>query len=94
MLASASLGFMAVLVRKIENIFGQNWGRSRAFKGGGGGGGGSGCITRDFNSIRFPKECSKGGRLNSGMRRFSEVIKDLELREVLYVGGFSRGVEV
>ena len=37
--------------------------------------------------IRFLEECNKGGRLNSAMRRFFEVIKDLELRDLPLHGG-------
>ena len=40
-----------------------------------------------FNVIRFLEECSKGGRLNYAMRRFSEVIEDLELRDLPLHGG-------
>ena len=46
------------------------------------GGGGGGASWGDFNVIRFPEECSKEGRANSTMRRFSEVIEDLELRDL------------
>ncbi|RVW79220.1 hypothetical protein CK203_045229 [Vitis vinifera] len=38
------------------------------------------CIEGDFNLIRFPNESRRGGRLSSSMRRFSEVIDDLDLR--------------
>ena len=72
---------MALLIRKTEKIFGLNWGQSRAF------GGGPWCAAGDFNVIRFPEECSKGGRLNSSMRRFSKVIEDLELRDLPLHGG-------
>ncbi|RVW44969.1 hypothetical protein CK203_077931 [Vitis vinifera] len=41
----------------------------------------------DFNMIRFPSEHSRGGRLSPTMRRFSEVIKDLELRDLPLQGG-------
>ncbi|RVW57097.1 Transposon TX1 uncharacterized 149 kDa protein [Vitis vinifera] len=37
--------------------------------------------------IRFPSERSRGGRLSSTMRRFSEVVKDLELRDLPLQGG-------
>ncbi|RVW88351.1 hypothetical protein CK203_040975 [Vitis vinifera] len=36
----------------------------------------------DFNMIRFPSERSRGGRLSPTMRRFSEVIEELELRDL------------
>ena len=51
----------------------------------------------DFNVVRFPMECSKGGRLTSSKRRFFEIIEDLELRdlhlfkEVLALGGGGGG---
>ena len=46
------------------------------------------CIRGDFNVIRFPNECSRGGRVSSSMRRFLEVINDLGLRDLpLHVGG-------
>ena len=64
MLTSASQGFMVLLVKRTEKTFENDWGQSRAFLGG------------VVNAIKFPKECSKGGRLNSGMRRFSKVIED------------------
>ena len=32
----------------------------------------------DFNLVRFLEERSRGGRLNTEMRNFSEVIEDLE----------------
>ena len=40
-----------------------------------------------FNSILSPKERSRGGSLNSDMRRFSELIEDLELKDRSIVGG-------
>ena len=49
--------------------------------------GGSWCVAGDFNAIRFLEECSKGGSLNSAMRRFSEVLEDLELRDLPLQGG-------
>ncbi|RVW32938.1 hypothetical protein CK203_112647 [Vitis vinifera] len=49
------------------------------------------CVAGDFNMIRFPFERSKGGRLSPTMRRFSEVVEDLELRDLPHC---SRGVEV
>ena len=41
----------------------------------------------DFNAIRFPEERNKGGSLNSAMRRFYEVLEDLELRDLPLQGG-------
>ena len=40
------------------------------------------CIGGDFNVSRFPSERSRGGRLSAAMRRFSEVIDDLALRDL------------
>ena len=40
------------------------------------------CATGDFNMIRFPSERSRGGCLSSTMRRFPEVVEDLELRDL------------
>nr|CAN79711.1 hypothetical protein VITISV_009623 [Vitis vinifera] len=40
------------------------------------------CVAGDFNMIRFPYERSRGGRLSPTMRRFSEVIEELELRDL------------
>ena len=45
------------------------------------------CVAGDFNMIRFPSECSKGGHLSPTMRRFSEVVEDLELRDLPLQGG-------
>ena len=52
------------------------------------------CIAGDFNMIRFPFERSRGGRLSQAMRRFSEVVEELDLRDLPFQGGCSRGVEV
>ncbi|RVW76104.1 hypothetical protein CK203_049140 [Vitis vinifera] len=41
----------------------------------------------DFSMIRFLREHSRGGGLSPYMRRFSEVIKQLELRDSLGVAG-------
>ncbi|RVW58237.1 LINE-1 reverse transcriptase-like [Vitis vinifera] len=41
----------------------------------------------DFNAILSPKERNRGGSLNSNMRRFLEIIEDLELKDVPLVGG-------
>ena len=40
------------------------------------------CICGDFNMIRFPNERRRGGRVSPSMRRFSEVIDDLDLRDL------------
>ncbi|RVW17454.1 Transposon TX1 uncharacterized 149 kDa protein [Vitis vinifera] len=45
------------------------------------------CVARDFNTILSPKERGRGGSLNSNMRRFSEVIEDLQLKDLPLVGG-------
>ena len=37
--------------------------------------------------IRFPNERRRGGRVSSSMRRFSEVIDELELRDLPLQGG-------
>ncbi|RVW36927.1 hypothetical protein CK203_094920 [Vitis vinifera] len=39
------------------------------------------CVGGDFNMIRFPEECGRGGGLSASMRRFLEVVEDLELRD-------------
>ncbi|WJZ95377.1 hypothetical protein VitviT2T_014152 [Vitis vinifera] len=49
------------------------------------------CVAGDFNMIRFPSERSRGGRLTQGMRRFSEVVEELELRDLPLQGGCSHG---
>ncbi|KAL6348556.1 hypothetical protein AAG906_016066 [Vitis piasezkii] len=45
------------------------------------------CVAGDFNAILRPEESSRGGSLNSTMRRFAEVIEELELKELPMVGG-------
>ena len=47
---------------------------------------GSWCVVRDFNVILSLEECSRGGSLNSNMRRFSEIIEDLELKDLPLFG--------
>ena len=37
--------------------------------------------------IKFPNERRRGGRVSSSMRRFSEVIDELELRDLPLQGG-------
>ena len=49
----------------------------------------------DFNLIRFLEERSGEGRLNAEMRRFFEVIEDIELKDHPFQGGtftWSRGL--
>ena len=43
--------------------------------------------------IRFPNECRRGGRVSPSMRRFSEVIDDLDLRDLPLQGARLLGVE-
>ena len=45
------------------------------------------CIEGDFNVIRFPNERSREGRMSGSMRRFSEVIDELALRDLPFQGG-------
>ena len=45
------------------------------------------CIGGDFNITRFPNERSREGRITGSMRRFSQVIDDLELRDFPVQGG-------
>ncbi|RVW50375.1 hypothetical protein CK203_086395 [Vitis vinifera] len=45
------------------------------------------CVGGDFNLVRFPEERSRGGGLTATMRRFSEVLEDLELRDYPLRGG-------
>ncbi|RVW47682.1 hypothetical protein CK203_095454 [Vitis vinifera] len=45
------------------------------------------CIGGDFNVIRFPSERSRVGRLSGSMRRFSEVLDELALRDLPLQGG-------
>ena len=39
------------------------------------------CVGGDFNMIKFLEEHSRGGGLFASMRRFSEMLQDLELRD-------------
>ena len=50
------------------------------------------CIGGDFNMIRFSGERIRGGGLSPAMRRFLEVIEDLEQRDTLCRGTLSLGV--
>ncbi|RVW53836.1 Trafficking protein particle complex II-specific subunit 120-like [Vitis vinifera] len=45
------------------------------------------CIGGDFNVVRFPSERSRVGRLTGSMRRFSEVIEELALKDLPLHGG-------
>ena len=38
----------------------------------------------DFNEVLFPNERSRGGRLSNSMRRFSDIMNDLDLRDFLF----------
>ena len=49
--------------------------------------GGPWCMASGFNVVRFLVESSRRGRLTNSMRRFSEIIKDLELRDLPLHGG-------
>ena len=40
------------------------------------------CVGGDFNEVLYPIERSRGGRLSNSMRRFSEILNDLELRDL------------
>ena len=40
------------------------------------------CIRGDFNVIRFPNKRNREGRISSSMRRFSQIIDKLELKDV------------
>ena len=40
------------------------------------------CIGEDFNVVRFPSEHSREGRLTGSLRRFSEAIEELDLRDM------------
>ena len=45
------------------------------------------CIGGDFNEVLFPNERSRGGRLSNSMRRFSDILNDLDLRDLPLQGG-------
>ena len=45
------------------------------------------CVGGDFNMIRYPEERRRGGELSASMRRFTEVVEDLELRDYPLQGG-------
>ena len=45
-------------------------------------GGESWCLGGDFNDIRFPGERNREGRIQRSMRRFSQIIDELELKDL------------
>ena len=45
------------------------------------------CVGDDFNEVLFPYESSRGGRLSNSMRRFSDIMNDLDLRDLPLQGG-------
>ncbi|RVW67638.1 Transposon TX1 uncharacterized 149 kDa protein [Vitis vinifera] len=45
------------------------------------------CIGGDFNAVRYPEERRNAPRLTADMRRFSEVIGELGLRDIPLAGG-------
>ena len=49
--------------------------------------GGPWCVGGDLNVLRFPHEHSREGRLSQVMRRFSQVIDDLDIKDLPTQGG-------
>ena len=45
------------------------------------------CIGRDFNVVRFLGECIGAFMLSSAMRRFTEIIDNLQLRDLPLLRG-------
>ena len=45
------------------------------------------CVGGDFNEILSPDERSKGGRISNSMRRYADILNDLELRDLPLQGG-------
>ena len=45
------------------------------------------CIGRDFNGVIFPNERNREGKITRSMRRFPQVINDLEMKDILAQGG-------
>ena len=41
----------------------------------------------DFNMIRFPSERNKESSISGGMRRFSQVVDELNLKDIPLQGG-------
>ena len=52
------------------------------------------CNLCDFNVVRFQKECNKGNRLSSVMRRFLKMIEELKRRDLPLLGAQVRGTEL
>ncbi|RVW27734.1 hypothetical protein CK203_109966 [Vitis vinifera] len=74
-------GVMVRLKGERGKIYGMSWGPSMAF------GMGRGVFAGDFNAILSPEERSRGGSFNSDMRRFAEVIEELQLKDLTLFGG-------
>ena len=45
------------------------------------------CVAGDFNVILSPEKRGRGGNLNLDMRRFSDVIEDLQLKDLPLIKG-------
>ena len=45
------------------------------------------CIGDDFNVLRFPRERNREGRWTGALRRFSQIIDELELKDLPLQGG-------
>ena len=45
------------------------------------------CVGGDFNKVLFPNERARDGRLSNSMRRFSDILYDLDLRDLPLQGG-------
>ena len=45
------------------------------------------CIGGDFNVVRFPNERNREGRIMRSTRRFSQVIDEIEMKDILAQGG-------
>ena len=45
------------------------------------------CIGGDFNVLRFPRERNREGRWTGAMRRFSQIIDELDLKDMPLQGG-------
>ena len=45
------------------------------------------CVGGDFNKILYPNERTRGGKISNSMRRFSDVLNDLGLRDLPLQGG-------
>ncbi|RVW47166.1 hypothetical protein CK203_070193 [Vitis vinifera] len=80
----ASIPYLLLLRRQVvEGEIECLWGELGAIKGLWNG---LWCVAGDFNAILSPEEHNRGGSLNSDMRRFSEVIEDLELKDLPLLG--------